>query len=178
MTDSEIVFAGILSAYWFSGNFRRGLIYIVEKKYCLRILSESQFLRRIKKIPEEIRNKILRLFARKAKAYERSEYVVDSFPYSVCHNMRILQSRIVQGPEYREYTASKREYFYGLKVHTIVGTNGVPISFECRPGSIHDLTAFKAMNMDALEEGTRKVHCTGMQRTTTMISRSSWLNKG
>lgn len=51
MTDAEIVFASVLSAYWFSGNFRRGLIYVMEKKYCLKILSESQFFRRIKKHP-------------------------------------------------------------------------------------------------------------------------------
>lgn len=153
MTDSEVMFAGILSAYWFSGNFRKGLIYSVEKKYCLKILSESQFLRRIKNIPQDIWNQALKLLATQAKAYDKPEYVIDSFPYPVCHNMRILQSRIVQGPEYRGYTASKREYFYGLKVHTIMGANGVPISVEYTPGSVNDLTAFKNMNMDALDTG-------------------------
>lgn len=153
MTDSEVIFAGIFSAHWCSGNFRRGLIDCCGKKYCLKVLSEGQFLRRIKSIPQEIWNRVLRLLAKKAKAYERSEYVIDSFPCPVCHNMRILQSRIVQGPEYRGYTASKREYFYGLKVHAIVGINGVPISFECTPGSVHDLTAFKTMDMGAIEEG-------------------------
>ncbi|MGE5196153.1 MAG: hypothetical protein ACM3JI_02355 [Anaerolineae bacterium] len=64
MTDSEVVFAGILSAYWLSGNFRRGLIHIVEKKYCLKVLSEGQFLRRIKNISEEIWNKALRFLVR------------------------------------------------------------------------------------------------------------------
>lgn len=154
MTDSEVVFSGILSAYWFAGNFRRGLLYVAEKKYCLKILSESQFLRRIKNIPQNIWSKVLRILARKANAYENSEYVIDSFPYPICHNMRILQSRIVQGPQYRGYTASKKEYFYGLKIHTIIGRNGIPISFECTPGSIHDLTAFKNMDMEALDEGT------------------------
>lgn len=153
MTDSEIVFTGILSAYWFSGNFRRGLIYAVEKKYCLKVLSESQFLRRIKNIHQDTWNRVLKYLAQKAKAYETPEFIIDSFPYAVCHNMRILQSRIVQGPEYRGYTASKREYFYGLKIHAIVGRCGVPISFECTPGSINDLTAFKGMAMDALEGG-------------------------
>jgi hypothetical protein len=153
MTDSEVVFAGILSAYWHGGNFRRGLVYSMEKKYCLKVLSESQFLRRIKSIPQEVWKRILILLAQKAKAYNCSEFVVDSFPYAVCHNMRILQSRIVQGSEYRGYTASKREYFYGLKIHAIIGTCGVPVSLECFPGSINDLTAFKNMNMDALDGG-------------------------
>ena len=127
MTDSEVIFTGILSAYWCAGNFRRGLIYSVEKKYCLRVLSESQFLRRIKGIPQQIWSQILILLAQKAKAYSSAQFIIDSFPYAVCHNMRILQSRIVQGREYRGYTASKREYFYGLKVHVIVGLCGIPI---------------------------------------------------
>ena len=154
MTDSEVVFSGILAAYWFAGNFRRGLTYAVEKKYYSKSLSEGQFSRRIKRIPQDVWNGILKLLAQKAKAYDAGEYVIDSFPYPICHNMRILQSRIVQGSEYRGYTASKREYFYGLKIHTIIGINGVPISFECTPGSVHDLTAFKNMSMEALEEGT------------------------
>lgn len=153
MNDSEVIFVGILSAYWFGGNFRRGLMYVSEKKYCLKVLSESRFLRRIQSIPEEFWKELLKVLAKKAKAYEKAEYVIDSFPYPVCHNMRILQSRIVKGPEYRGYTASKREYFYGVKFHTIMGINGIPISFECTPGSIHDLTGFKNMNMDAIEEG-------------------------
>lgn len=153
MTDSEVVFTGILSAYWFGGNLRRGAQYVLEKKYCLKILSESQFIRRIKNIPQERWNEIIKLLAWRGKAYEKSEYIIDSFPYPVCHNMRILQSRIIQGREYRGYTASKREYFYGIKIHSIIGINGVPISFECTPGSINDLTAFKGMDVGNLEEG-------------------------
>jgi hypothetical protein len=153
MTDSEVIFAGILSAYLFCSNFRRGLMYVVEKHYCTRVLSEGQFLRRLKNIPEEVWQKILRTLAQKANEYKGYEFVVDSFPYPICHNMRILQSRIVQGPEFRGFTASKREYFYGLKFHVIMEEHGFPVSFEWTPGSIHDVTAFKAMNMEALDGG-------------------------
>ena len=47
MSDAEVIFAGILSTQWFTGNFRKegGWAYIANQKYCLRILSESRFLR-------------------------------------------------------------------------------------------------------------------------------------
>lgn len=153
MSDSEVIFTGIFAAYWVSGNLRKALFDVAKKRFCLRVLSESQFLRRLKKIPELIWKEILKQFAKLAKGYNSSEFVIDSFPYAVCHNMRILQSRIVQGAEYRGYTASKKEYFYGIKLHMIISTNGIPIYFEYQPGSIHDLTAFKEMNMEAIEGG-------------------------
>ncbi len=153
MSDAEVVFAGILSAQWFTGNFRRGLTYIANQKYCLRALSESRFLRRLKAIPTDLW-RILQIFlARAVGGYKTGEYIVDSFPCPVCHNVRIQRCRIVQGTEYRGYNSSKKQFFYGLKVHAIVSTTGVPICFELSPGSTHDLAHFRKMNMEAIEEG-------------------------
>jgi hypothetical protein len=154
MADSEVVFAGILSAQWFSGNLRRGLAYALERKYCLRVLSEGRFLRRLKAIPDEVWAILQMFLARTVGAYDAREYIIDSFPCPICHNIRITRCRIASGPEYKGYNASKQQYFYGLKVHAIVSTTGVPISFEWTPGSVHDMTAFKNMNMQAIEEGT------------------------
>lgn len=47
------------------------------------------------------------------------EFVVDSFPISVCRHIRIDRCRIYEGEEFRGYNTSKREYFYGLKVNII-----------------------------------------------------------
>jgi len=38
-------------------------------------------------------------------------------------------------------------------VHSIVSASGIPISFACTPGSTHDLTAFKEMDMSAINDG-------------------------
>lgn len=154
MSDSEVVFAGILSAQWFSGNLRRGLAYILERKYCLKVLSEGRFLRRLKAVPDEIWAVLQTLLARTVGAYDAKEYIIDSFPCPICHNIRITRCRIAQDPKYKGYNSSKKQYFYGLKVHAIVSTTGIPISFEWTPGSVHDITAFKNMNMHAIEEGT------------------------
>lgn len=154
MTDSEVAFVGILSAQWFSGNLRRGLAYVLERKYCLKALLEGRFLRRLKAIPDDIWAILQMFLARTVGAYDAKEYIIDSFPCPVCHNVRITRCRIANGPEYRGYNSSKQQYFYGLKIHAIVSATGVPISFEWTPGSVHDMTAFKNMNMHAIEEGT------------------------
>lgn len=153
MSDSEVVFAGILSARWFAGNLRRGLSYVFEKQYCHKILSEGRFLRRLKAVPQDVWAILQSFLARASGAYESAEYVIDSFPLPVCHNIRISRCRILRGREYRGYNASKQQFFYGLKVHAIVSTTGIPICFECCPGSVHDLTAFKGMDMTFIDDG-------------------------
>jgi len=154
MSDSEVIFTGILSAQWFAGNLRRGMSYVLDRKYCLKVLSEGRFLRRLKAIPSEIWAILQMFLARSAGAYSAEEYIIDSFPCPVCHNIRITRCRIAVGSEYKGYNSSKKQYFYGIKVHAIVSTSGIPISFEWTPGSFHDLTAFKNMNMQAIEKGT------------------------
>lgn len=153
MSDTEVVFASILSAQWFSGNFRRGLLFISTQKYCLNILSEGRFLRRLKAIPMSIWSILQKALAIAAGGYKDGEFIIDSFPYPVCKNVRIHSCRIVKSPKYRGYNASKKEYFYGLKIHTITGINGIPITFDWTPGSEHDLTAFKNMNMESIDGG-------------------------
>jgi hypothetical protein len=84
----------------------------------------------------------------------------------VCDNIRIRRCRIYplveQGrdddPEpkkksFRGYIASKRRYFYGLRVHLVVTGRGEPVEFSLAAGSEADVTVFKELNLD-LPEGS------------------------
>ena len=42
--------------------------------------------------------------------------------------------------KYRGYQASKKRYFYGIKVHMVVTTDGKPIEFILSPGSCSDIS--------------------------------------
>ena len=75
----------------------------------------------------------------------QTTYCIDSFPVSVCQNIRIPRSRIVKGAEYRGYNASKKCYFYGFKVHLIVTSNGIPVEFTFTTGNAHDLDGFRQL---------------------------------
>ena len=75
-------------------------------------------------------------------------YVIDSFPVSVCKNVRISGSKLIRGEGFRGYNASKKEYFYGFKIHVITTGEGLPVEFLVTPASVHDNKALQRMDMD------------------------------
>src|SRR5438132_11676409 len=50
----------------------------------------------------------------------------DSLPIAVCDNIRIRRSKIYTDEKFRGYTASKKRYLYGLKIHLMVTHDGQP----------------------------------------------------
>lgn len=75
-------------------------------------------------------------------------YVVDSLPVPACDNIRIHRCTLLCGEEHRGYVASKRRFFFGLKVHLLVTGQGEPIEFVLAPGSTSDILAFKRFDLD------------------------------
>jgi hypothetical protein len=83
-----------------------------------------------------------------------SMYSIDSFPVSVCQNIRIPRCRIVKGKEYKGFNASKRSYFYGFKVHIIVNSKGIPVEFTFTTANAHDLDGLRQMPVNLLDESS------------------------
>lgn len=73
------------------------------------------------------------------------QYIIDSFPVAVCNNMRILNCKILKDKKWRGYTASMRNYFYGVKVQLLTTKNGIPIAFHFTPGKVADAKALEKM---------------------------------
>ncbi len=95
------------------------------------------------------------LLAESAKRLNpNQEYIVDSFPVPVCDNIRISRCRLYRDEAYRGYIASKRRYFYGLRVHVLITAQGIPVEFTLTPGAVADLTAFKTLALHAPELAT------------------------
>ncbi len=76
----------------------------------------------------------------------------------VCDNIRIRRCRIYPLEEghdndtpkkksFRGYIASKRRYFYGLRVHLVVTGAGEPVEFSLAAGSEADITVFKELDL-------------------------------
>ncbi|GAB3555245.1 hypothetical protein GCM10027577_40790 [Spirosoma fluminis] len=55
---------------------------------------------------------------------------------------------MVKGKAFRGYNASKREYFYGYKVHLRTAADGRIIEFDFTPGSAHDQIGFELLGFD------------------------------
>jgi hypothetical protein len=88
---------------------------------------------------------------------EEDIYLIDSFPAKACDNIRISQTRLYRaesGPDedFRGYIASKRQYFFRVKIHLLVTAEGNPVEAFLAPGGRHDARALKQFELD-LPEG-------------------------
>jgi hypothetical protein len=70
-------------------------------------------------------------------------YIIDSMPIAVCDNIRIRRSKIYSDEKYRGYKASKKRYFYGLKIHLMVTSDGQPVECFLTHGGCGDVDALK-----------------------------------
>ena len=59
-----------------------------------------------------------------------------------------VASVTLKHPQLRGYQASKKQYFYGFKVHLLVTAQGHPVEFFLSPGSLHDLEGLKRLSLD------------------------------
>ena len=71
---------------------------------------------------------------------------------AVCDNSRIKRGKIYRGEAYRGDTASKKRFFYGLKVHLVVTASGQPVDFTFAPGAADDLSGLKQLPLDLPED--------------------------
>ena len=134
-----------------------------------KTISKSHFNRRIPRIEPYLWRALFAVLAQTFK--ERNDpdrtYAVDSLPVAVCGNIRIRRCRLYPLEEghgggdgdvpkrksFRGYIASKRRYFYGLRVHLVVTGAGEPVEFSLAAGSESDVAVFKELELD-LPEGS------------------------
>lgn len=146
MSDSEVILAYIVSFYAHSGNYAKALWSLKQNKDINYVLSRSRFSRRLKRLKPIIRQ-IFYLMAEMSKQ-NCSVFQIDSFPVKVCHNIRISRCRLVKGKDYRGKNESKKEYFYGFKVHILTAENGQVVEFQVVAGETHDSKAFDLFEFD------------------------------
>jgi Transposase DDE domain len=145
VSSSEIITIAIVAGLFFGGNLTRARKFFIEYKYTKRELSSSQFNRRLLAIDRTIWKYIFQTLAEVFKTNNKSKhYAVDSFPVAVCDNIRISRCNLYKTEEYRGKSASKRRYFYGIKVHMIATTNREPVEVVFSPRSYADCSVFKS----------------------------------
>lgn len=161
MRDSEILMTAIIASLYFNGHHQNAMNYVYENRLCTYVLEKSRFNRRLHAI-EGLMYSIFQSLGNTFKQFNTSmEYVMDSFPVKVCHNIRISDNRILPlDEEYRGKCVSKREYFYGFKVHVIAMMDGTPVEFAIVPGSWNDSRGMHALDM-CLPEGSRNISDSG-----------------
>jgi hypothetical protein len=156
MSDAEVMTTAIIAALYFGGNYAQARRLLVSQGYVPRMLSKSRFSRRL----HRIRPFFLTLFNVLGEHWkalnEGSIFAIDTFPIPVCDNYRIPRVKLYQGKQFRGYIASKKRYFYGLKLHLIVTQAGQPVELMLSPGSFFDGTGLYAFDF-YLPEGSQIV---------------------
>lgn len=148
---AEVITVAIAAARFFKGNFEKAWRWLVEGGYMTRRLSRSRFNRRLHAVSGLLETLFQRLAGHWKQTGEEDVFLVDSFPVEVCDNMRIPGCRIYQKEAFRGYIASKRRYFYGLKVHVLSNEEGRPVEAFLTPGSANDTGQLRNFEFDVPE---------------------------
>lgn len=153
MYDAEVVVLAILAARYFHGNFVSAGSYLKDH-HGVKLIDKSGLNRRLHSLTPHF-NCLFGILSHVFKELNVNNiYVIDSFPVSVCRNIRINRSKILQNEAYRGYNSSKKEYFYGLKIQVVVCEDGSPVAYYITAGSITDITAFQSMDLDLPPKST------------------------
>jgi hypothetical protein len=79
---------------------------------------------------------------------QQTEYLLDSFPVPLCDNIRIPKVGLVRSEDYRGYIASKKRYFYGIRVHLLTTRSGIPVEFAFLPGEANHTRGPNALSFN------------------------------
>jgi hypothetical protein len=152
ITDAEIMTIALTAALYFGGNQAKANRFLYEQGYIKYLLSRSRFNRRLHRLSDLFWNVFHTLGAIWKTLNEHSIYIMDSFPVAVCDNYRICRCHIYHNEAYRGYQASKRRYYYGLKIHLLITESGQPVEFFLTPASFSDTPTLKAYLLDLPED--------------------------
>jgi hypothetical protein len=170
LSTAEVMTVPLVAATFFGGNLDQTRRFLHEYGYMKKMISKSHLNRRLHAIEPELWRMLFELLAQVFKKRNDPDqtYAVDSLPVPVCDNIRIWRCRLYPLEEeeegrdddtpkkkksFRGYIASKRRYFYGLRVHLVVTGAGEPVEFSLAAGSEADVTVFKELELD-LPEGS------------------------
>jgi hypothetical protein len=154
LSTTEIMTVPLVAATFFGANIDKSRLFLEKYGYMPDMISKSHLNRRLHAIEPSLWQGLFTLLAEDFKLNNPDQtYVVDSLPVQACDNIRIRRRcRLYPLEEhagaFRGYIASKRRYFYGLRVHLVVTGAGEPVEFSLVAGSEADVSVFKDLELD------------------------------
>ena len=147
LTDAQVLTTALVGARFFGGNLVLAKHYM-EQHWGQNQLDKSGFTRRLHALTDTL----LALFALVGEVLKslhlEARYVLDSFPVAVCHNTRIARCKLLTGKAYHGRCASKRSWFYGLKVQVVATSDGLPVEFYIHAGAESEQTGRRGLALD------------------------------
>jgi hypothetical protein len=144
----KLLQGAIIAAMFFDGNHSKACSYMKDHKFIPHMLEKSRFNRRLHRISMLINDLFHQIGMILKEISDCTEYLLDSFPVAICDNIRIFNVKLIKSEEYRGYIASKKRYFYGVRVQLLTTKSGIPVEFVLMPGSASDVRALNALALN------------------------------
>lgn len=155
MSTAEVILVALVAATYHGGKVEISRRFLKQYGYVKRMLSKSRLNRRLHGIEEALWQALFEVLASTAVAANTTgAYLIDSFPVPVCDNYRIRRCRLYPLATHaacRGKIASKRRFFYGLRVHMLVSGTGQPVEFVLAPGGESDPVVFRRFRLEVPE---------------------------
>ena len=148
MSDAEILTTVITAAMFFDGNQNKACDYMKDHHLIPNMLEKSRFNRRLHAISMLMNDLFHQVGMILKESSDSTEYLLDSFPVAMCDNIRIFNVKLIKSEDYRGYIASKKRYFYGVRVQLLTTKSGIPVEFVFMPGSASDVRALNALPLN------------------------------
>ena len=151
MTDAEVMTTALVARLFFGGNFEHARALLGTSHDIPTMLSRRRLNRRWYQL-QPLFATLFDLLGQMWKELNgESVYIIDRFPVAMCDNYRMPHAHIYHQEAYRGYIASKKRYFYGLKIHLLVTPQGHPVECFLTPGSSSDVRALRSFQFDVPE---------------------------
>jgi hypothetical protein len=148
ISDAEIMTIALTACFFLGGNYTRARLLMYEQGYVRKLLSKSRFSRRL----HRLKPFFLVLFKLLSEYWKQQNedqvYAIDTFPVLVCDNYRIPRAKLYREEAFRGYQASKKRFYYGLKIHMLATEAGHPVEFFLSPASMHDVKGLQYFDFD------------------------------
>lgn len=148
MSDSEVITTAIVAAMFFGSNHQNACDYLHQHNLIPNMLGKSRFNRRWHRLAMLMNDLFHQLGMVFKEISEGTDYLLDSFPVAMCDNIRIFNVRLIRSEDYRGYIASKKRYFYGIRVHLITTQSGIPVEMSVLPGEANDVRGLNSLPLN------------------------------
>jgi len=147
LSDAQVLTTALVAARYFGANCVLAQHYMEQHQGQAK-LDKGGFNRRLHALIDTLGAVFAAVGQVLKHAHREARYVLDSFPVAVCHNTRIPRCKLLTGKAYHGRCASKRSWFYGVKIQVLTTSDGVPVEYHIHAGSEADQTGRHGLTLD------------------------------
>jgi len=147
LSDAQVLTTALVATRFFGGNLVVAKHYM-EQHWGQNRLDKSGFTRRLHALTDTLHALFSLVGDWLKQRHLEARYVLDSFPVAVCHNTRIPRCKLLTGQAYHGRCASKRSWFYGLKVQVVATSDGAPVEFHLHAGGESEQAGRRGLPLD------------------------------